>query len=152
MSNDSATGFRPHDSRPEAKAFRAISTPSLTKSESVPPIGPKVIAKTKAMMAKKQGMPVKRPVRSLSTATLRLCSLLSWGRTTVLLHRSERNEKRIFAKAASLSIPASFSMEVMSSSMEDRALSGRLSFCLISSSPSTILVAANRRGTEACSA
>ena len=33
MSNDSATGLSPHDSRPAAKVLRAILTPSLTKSE-----------------------------------------------------------------------------------------------------------------------
>ena len=65
--SDSATGLSPHASNPSASASRAMSTPALTRSERVPPIGPKVMANTKAMMAKKQGMPVRRPVRSLST-------------------------------------------------------------------------------------
>ena len=151
-SSDCATGLRSHASQPAASASRAASTPVLTRSESAAPTKLNVSTNTAAMMAKKHGIPVKRPVRSLSTETLRLCSRLSCGRTTVLSHRFARKAKRMLASAASASMPASASMAAVSSRTDETADSGRSSLRAISSSPSTIFVAAKRAGTDACSA
>ena len=81
-----------------------------------------------------------------------MCSRLSCGRTTVLAHRFARKAKRMFASAASASMPASASIAAVSSRTDETADSGRSSLRAISSSHSTIFVAAKRAGTDACSA
>ena len=58
----------------------------------------------------------------------------------------------MLASAASASMPASASMAAANSRTDETADSGRSSLRAISSSPSTIFVAAKRAGTDACSA
>ena len=79
-------------------------------SDSHAPIQLKVMMKIKPMIPAKQGIAVYLPVKKRSIAILRLCSLLSCGRTTVVLHRFSRKLNRMFASAASRSRPESFSM------------------------------------------
>ena len=74
---------------------------------------PKVSQNTSAMMPMKQGSAVNRPVSTRSMATLRLCSRLSPGFTTVSAQSFSIKVKRISARAASRSRPVSLSSSVM---------------------------------------
>ena len=85
------TGLIPKSVSPLSMTEISASTPSSIKSDSHAPIREKVIAKIKAMIPKKHGIAVNRPVRSLSISILLRCSLLSCGLVTVTLHRFSIN-------------------------------------------------------------
>ena len=133
---------------PSRASSRAItlSIPIPIRSDSAAPIKLNVITNTSAMIPIKQGMAVYFPVKIRSMAILRLCSLLSWGRTTAFTHKASINENLILARAASRSSPVSISktdtrfsnMSPFSDEME--------SFFFIRRSFSTIFVTAKRTG------
>ncbi len=63
-----------------------LSMSACSRSCRLPPITSKVSQKMRHMMATNTGKAVQRPVSTLSTSRLRLCSLLSLGFTTVPAH------------------------------------------------------------------
>ena len=138
--------------RPAPMASVARPTRNPMPSESHAPGPANVRANTAAMSAKKQGMPVKRPVRMRSAATLRRCERLSCGRTTVASHTRPRNENRMSARAASRSSPDSRSMTPTSWSMAASCSGGRSSASRTGASPSMSFVAAKRTGSPAARA
>ena len=94
------------------------------------------------------GIAVYFPVKTLSIFLLRILSLLSLGLTTVCLHILSINEKRIFAKAACLSMPLSFSIWIIICSIISFSFWSKWSRSITSWSPSIILLAAKRIGTS----
>ena len=123
------------------------STPMVIKSESSAPIKLNVIVNINAIIPIKHGIAVYLPVKIRSIAILRLCSLLSRGRTTVFSHRDSINENRISANAASRSSPVSFSITDTRCSNAVCFSRVRHSFSAIRWSCSTSFVAAKRRGS-----
>ncbi len=123
------------------------SIPVCSQSDSHAPSQLNVMRNTNPMMRMKHGMAVKRPVRMRSAATLRACSRLSCGRVTVCAQSRSMNENRMLASAASRSSPPSVSSASMKSSRACASRSGTLSARSMSGSPSTIFVAAKRRGS-----
>ena len=97
-------------------------------------------------MAINIGIAVYFPVRSLSIFLLRLCSLLSFGFTTVFEHKSDIKENLISAIAAARSRPRSASICKIMCSIVSFSFCVSLSFSSISLSPSIILLAAKRTG------
>ena len=147
--SEHTVGFTCAPSRPAAMPSVAASTRNDMPSDSQAPGPTNVSVKMSAMSAKKHGMPVKRPVRTLSAARLRLCSRLSCGRTTVRAQRSSRKEKRMSARAASRSSPESRSMASMSWPIAARLSAGIARAASTGASPSMSLVAAKRVGSPA---
>ena len=123
--------------------------PICITSESAAPITENVRKNTSAIMPKKQGIAVYFPVSRRSIAILRLCSLLSCGRTTVSRHSFSRKVKRILASAASLSMPVSCCIMETRWSKASCFSSGMVIFFFICSSSSTSFVVANLTGSPA---
>ena len=143
------TGLMSQAVRPASIRSVTQPTPSSIRSDRVPPMTVKVKTNTRAMIPKKQGMAVNLPVSTRSMDMLRLCSLLSWGRTTVFLHRVSRKRKRILAMAASRSRPVSCSM-TDTICRKACCFSGfKGTIFSIRASCSTSLVVANRTGSPA---
>ena len=126
--------------------------PRVIQSERVEPTTPKVSQKTSAIMPAKQGKAVYLPVRILSMATLRLCSRLSPGFTTVAEHSFSIKVKRMSARAASRSSPVTVSISAMAWPSISVSLGFSCRAFSIRVSPSTSLVAAKRSGSPAAAA
>ena len=87
---------------------------------------------------------IARYVKTLSIFILLICSLLSWHFLTVLLHTFSIKVYLISAKAAFRSNPQSFSISSILCSIISSSFWESSNLLIISSSFSTIFVAANR--------
>ena len=129
--------------------FVSAEIPISSRSDNAAPITLNVSQNTAAIIATKHGMAVYFPVRILSIFTLRRCSLLSFGFTTVASQIFSINVKRISAIAADRSSPRSCSICFTICSRSCFSFSSSLSCSRISSSPSASLHAANLTGMSA---
>ncbi len=123
-----------------------LSIPIPIRSDNAAPIKLNVITNTRAIIPTKHGIALYFPVKIRSIDILRLCSWLSWGRTTVFAHRASINKNLILASAASRSSPVSTSnTETRCSNMSD--FSGKIvSFSLIKRSCSISFITVKRTG------
>ena len=84
MTNECTTGLIPYAVSPASVRSVNAPMPKSNISESHEPITPNVSQNTSAIIPINAGIAVYLPVRILSILTLRACSLLSLGFTTVL--------------------------------------------------------------------